>query len=181
MPYGLLNRLVSRLNASAQTESAKHIAYIGLGSNIAPESNLPRAVAALNQHLTILCLSSAWHAPALGTTGPDFLNAVVKVETEYSAEKLKAQVLRPIETKLGRRRSSNKNAPRIIDLDILVFDKKILDPHIWDYAHLAAPLAECFPELTHPLSSQTIADAAFELGKANDFYRTTHNLSVLVN
>ncbi|MCL5428689.1 MAG: 2-amino-4-hydroxy-6-hydroxymethyldihydropteridine diphosphokinase [Chloroflexi bacterium] len=161
------------MNASAQTESAKHIAYIGLGSNIEPESNLPKALAALSEQVKILKISSAWHVAALGAAGPDFLNAVIRLETGYSADQLKAQVLRPIEVKLGRIRSGNKNAPRTMDLDILIFDDKIIDPHIWDYAHLAVPLAECSPGFTHPVTGQSIAQVAHELQKSNNIRRTT--------
>jgi 2-amino-4-hydroxy-6-hydroxymethyldihydropteridine diphosphokinase len=145
------------LNAAVNNKANKHIAYIGLGSNINPESNLPLAVAALNERVAILCVSSVWRAPALGTDGPDFMNAVAKIETEFSAKELKSKILRPIEAELGRVRGINKNAPRSIDLDILIFDREIKDPHIWDYAYLIVPLAECLPDLIDPVSHKSIS------------------------
>jgi len=129
------------------------------------------ALAALRAETRILCISSAWRAPALGTIGPDFLNAVVKLETALTADDLKSQVLRPIETKLGRHRSQNKNAPRTIDLDIMIFDDEIRDPHIWDYAHLAVPLAECFPQLINPTSKETISQISTEFQKSTKIRR----------
>lgn len=167
------------MSAAAKVKPAKHVVYIGLGSNIEPENNLPRAVAALSQHVSVYCISTIWQAPALGTQGPDFLNAVIKVETGYSAEDLKNRVLRPIEASLGRERGADKNTPRTIDLDILIFDGLIDDPHIWDYAHLAVPLADCHPELVNPVTGQTISQVASELKKAINISRTPLNLSNL--
>lgn len=165
------------MSAAENTSPTFHIAYIGLGSNIEPEENLPRALAALRKQVKLLCISSAWHAPAQGTTGPDFLNASAKLETEYTAEELKDRVLRPVEEMLGRHRSPNKNAPRTIDLDILIFDDEILDAHIWDYAHLAIPVAECFPELIHPVSNQSIAQIAFSLRKSANIKQSPLSLT----
>jgi 2-amino-4-hydroxy-6-hydroxymethyldihydropteridine diphosphokinase len=134
-----------------------------MGSNIEPELNLPRALNSLRQQLNILCISSTWHSPALGTLGPDFLNAVIKIETEQTIEELKNNFLRPIEATLGRARGSDKNAPRTIDLDILIFGGEIIDPHIWEFAHLAVPLAECNAELADPSRNQTISQVSAEL------------------
>jgi 2-amino-4-hydroxy-6-hydroxymethyldihydropteridine diphosphokinase len=159
------------LNA-AENPKNQHVAYIGLGSNIEPETNMVRALSALRQDTNVLCTSSAWRAPALGIIAPDFLNAVVKVETPLSASNLKEQVLRPIETKFRRRRSRNKNAPRTIDLDILIFNDEVLDAHIWDYAHLTVPLAECYPTLINPSGKQSIEAIAKELRKSNRIEQT---------
>lgn len=163
---------MSRLNAAEKVEPTKHIVYLGLGSNIEPETYLPRAVTALRQQVKILCISSAWHAPALGTASPDFLNAVIKIETEHSLDELKNGILRPIEASLGRRRGADKNAPRTIDIDILIFDDQIDDPHIWDYAHLAVPLAECHPELADPSTNRTINQVSAELQKTVNIRKT---------
>lgn len=169
------------MNAAEKAEPKKHIAYIGLGSNIEPETNLPRAVAALRQHVVVLGMSSAWHAPALGTSGPDFLNAVLKIETDILAEDLKNSVLCPIEARLGRKRGPNKNAPRTIDLDILIFDDQIHDAHIWDFAHLAIPLAECHPDLTDPVTNKTIGQISAELQPNAEIHRTSLDLDAELN
>ena len=129
------------------------------------------ALAAFQRETRVLCVSSVWRAPALGTTGPDFINAVVKLETALSADDLKSQVLRPIEAKLGRHRSQNKNATRTIDLDILIFNDEVIDPHIWDYAHLAVPLAECFRRLISPTNKKTISQISTEFQKSTKIYR----------
>jgi 2-amino-4-hydroxy-6-hydroxymethyldihydropteridine diphosphokinase len=134
------------LNATATKSKTKHTAYIGLGSNIEPEKNLPLAIHKLSERTQVEAVSSVWRAPAVGKPAPDFLNAVVKVHTDLAAEDLKTNILRKIEAELGRVRGPDKFAPRTIDLDILVFDEDQLDEDLWRYAHLAVPLAEILPD-----------------------------------
>jgi 2-amino-4-hydroxy-6-hydroxymethyldihydropteridine diphosphokinase len=165
--YDSLVLLVLKLSAVA-VEPETHIAFVGLGSNIEPETNLSRAVAELKKQLKVLCISAAWKAPALGTSGPDFLNAVIKIRTSHSADELKLLVLRPIENALGRVRTGDKNAPRAIDLDILVFDEVVYEEHIWDYAYLAVPLAECNPERQDPISNRSLRELSIEYQKTGN-------------
>ncbi len=150
------------MNAAAPAD--QHIAYIGLGSNIEPEVNLRRAIAALHAHGSLLSVSSAWKSAPVGTTGPDFLNAAVKFATPFSPEELKSEVLRPIENELGRVRGSDLFAPRTIDLDILIFDHQELDPDIWNYAYLALPLSEILPNHRHAQTDDSLSMAAARLG-----------------
>ncbi len=82
----------------------------------------------------------------MGTTGPDFLNLALLVTTSLEAGELKEKVLRPLEAQLGRLRSADKNAPRPIDLDIIIFDDLLLDPNLLLYAHRAVPVAEILPD-----------------------------------
>jgi 2-amino-4-hydroxy-6-hydroxymethyldihydropteridine diphosphokinase len=122
-----------------------------LGSNIRPEYNLPLAVAALRQELTILKISQVWESAPVGGIGPCFLNAAVLAISHRSAVLLKQQILLPLEVRLGRRRSANLNSPRPIDLDIITFDQQLLDESVWENAYRAVPISELLPEL---LSSQ---------------------------
>ena len=141
----------------------KHLAFIGLGSNIDPEMNLIRALKALRQRTRVLATSSPWRSPAAGAAGPDFLNVVIKIETELLLEELKTLVLRPIESHLGRTRTLDKNAPRTIDLDILIFDELEIDPDLWETAHIAVPLSEIFPVLVRAKDGLTLEEAALRL------------------
>lgn len=120
----------------------EHLAHILLGSNILPHLHLLKAIELLKQEVTLLDVSSVYETPPVGTSGRNFLNAVAVVKTPLEALQLKEQVLRPIESALGRQRSEDKFAPRTIDLDIIAWDGQILDPDIYRYAHLAVPLAE---------------------------------------
>ena len=125
---------------------ALHLACLLLGSNIRPEDNLPLAAAQLRQHLDVLKVSSVWETPPATSLGPNFLNAALLAHSPWEAEALKQQVLRPLEAGLGRVRGADKNAPRPIDLDIIFFDGRLLDPTLWEQAHRAVPVAELFPD-----------------------------------
>ena len=93
---------------------------------------------------------------------PDFLNQVIIVETELSAAQTMQTILN-IEKKMGRIRTV-KNAPRIIDIDILFFNKEIIEqehlhiphPQIQNRRFVLVPLNQLSPNLKHPLLKNTI-------------------------
>lgn len=132
----------------------EHLAHILLGSNILPHLHLPKAIELLRQEVTLLDVSSVYETPPVGTIGRNFLNAVVVVKTPLEILQLKEQILRPLESALGRQRSEDKFAPRTIDLDIIAWDGKILDQDAFRYAHLAVPLAEI--STRYPLGKSTL-------------------------
>jgi 2-amino-4-hydroxy-6-hydroxymethyldihydropteridine diphosphokinase len=140
--------------------------YLGLGSNIEPEKNLPGSIGLLRQHVHLNAVSAVWETPSIGEAGPNFLNAVICIGSELQPEGLKSRVLRPVEAQLGRVRTSDKYAPRPIDIDILVVNGKVYSDDVWNYAHLAIPLAELLPKLTHPESGKSLAAAAEQLRNA---------------
>jgi 2-amino-4-hydroxy-6-hydroxymethyldihydropteridine diphosphokinase len=125
----------------------EHQACLLLGSNIQPEHNLPLAVDQLQKRLTILQISRVWETAPVGLAGPNFLNAAVLARTPLDQTSLKLEILVPLEARLGRVRTTDKNAPRPIDLDIVLFDGNVLDQSLWHFAHRAVPLAEIQPEL----------------------------------
>lgn len=135
-------------------------AIILLGSNIRPEVNIPRAVRLLERLFDVRSVSSAWETSAVGSDGPNFINAAITLETQAAAADLKLGCLRPIEQRFGRVRTSDKNSPRPIDLDVVVYGDQILEPAIWLQAHLALPLFELLPELMHPETKQPLAEIA---------------------
>jgi 2-amino-4-hydroxy-6-hydroxymethyldihydropteridine diphosphokinase len=98
---------------------------LGLGSNIETEKHLPLSIGLLRQFVSINAFSSVWETPSVGKTGPNFLNAVIGIKSDLPPDKLKHQVLRPVEARLGRLRTSDKYAPRPIDIDILVANATI--------------------------------------------------------
>lgn len=89
------------------------------------------------------------------------------IETQYSITELKEQILIPIEKKLGRVRSNDKNAPRIIDLDIIVYDHQVIDTNLWTRLYIALPLSELLPDLVHPLNGKTLRQVADDLRNEN--------------
>jgi len=134
-----------------------------LGSNIQPELHLLQAIKRLQQRCRVQKISNVWETPAVGSDGPNFLNAAVLLETNLSPQALKNLVLRPMEAELGRVRQADKNAPRTIDLDVVVWGKHTWDGDIWQYAHAAAPVAELVPHLRNHPFQERLAQVAKKL------------------
>jgi len=138
----------------------QHSAYLSIGSNIYPRENIPKALRFLSARLSILHLSSAWCTEAVGTSGPDFVNMAVHVETSCRLPNLKQDILYGIEDTLGRVRSTDKYAPRPIDLDIVIFDGKVIDPNLSQLDYLILPLSELLPDFSPTSDGQTMTDLA---------------------
>ena len=138
---------------------SEHQVCLLLGSNIQPERNLPLAIDQLQNHLTILLISGVWETPPVGSAGPNFLNAALMAQTPLEQNTLKLQILTPLEAKMGRVRSADKNAPRPIDLDIILFDGRLLDPTLWHFAHRTVPVAEIQPDIRSE-AGETLKEAA---------------------
>jgi 2-amino-4-hydroxy-6-hydroxymethyldihydropteridine diphosphokinase len=151
------------------------IAYISVGSNIEPERNIPEALEELKRRVTIKRVSTFYRTAPVGKKDrPFFLNGVFEIETSLSARALKYDVLRPIETALGRVRTSDKYAPRTIDLDILLYADlvvdepglRIPDPDIRVRPFLAVPLLELAPDLALPDTAEPLASLESARGPA---------------
>ncbi|MEW6651111.1 MAG: 2-amino-4-hydroxy-6-hydroxymethyldihydropteridine diphosphokinase [Chloroflexota bacterium] len=139
---------------------AKHQAYLSLGSNIDPKENLSRAIALLRERVLLNAVSTVWETDPVGSSGARFLNATAWISTELDAQALKETVLHEIEDTLGRARSSDKYAPRTIDLDILVFDEQVLDPNLWQREFLSIPTSELRPDLEEPGVGKSLNEIA---------------------
>lgn len=116
-----------------------------------------RAIAA-QPETRIAAISPAYHTSPWGKTDqPEFLNAVVRVETGLDASSLMTRLL-AIESELGRQRSAEQWGPRIIDLDLLVFGQEAIDreglvvphPRLAERAFVLVPLNDLSPELQVP-------------------------------
>ncbi len=130
---------------------------MGVGSNIEPESHLERAVSALAGAFRVTGVSTVYRTPSVGPAPqPDYLDAVVEIETALDAGSLEA-ALHDIERALGRARTADPFAPRTIDLDLLAWlepgGRRSVWPGIEDVrtrAFVAGPLGELCPELVLP-------------------------------
>jgi 2-amino-4-hydroxy-6-hydroxymethyldihydropteridine diphosphokinase len=129
-------------------------AYIGLGANLGdPAAALGRAVQQLadSPGVTVTAQSAYYRTAPVDSSGPDYTNAVVEVHTTLTAPALLA-CLQGIEAAAGRERPY-RNAPRTLDLDVLLYgDAQIsspaLDvphPRMWQRAFVLLPLAEIAP------------------------------------
>lgn len=146
-------------------------AFVSLGSNIRPWTNLPRAVELLAERVELRAVSSLYSSEAKGLTGSaPFLNAAVELVTGLTARQLKFEVLRPLEREMGRVRTADRNAPRVIDLDLSLFGDEILndpktglrvpDPDLLSAAHVILPLAEIAGALRHPATGVRLDELA---------------------
>lgn len=125
-------------------------AFLILGSNIYPEDNIPKALRYLKESFTLKRISSTWKTKAIGASAPDFLNTAAEIETNLDAHSLKEKCLCHIEEVMGRVRLPDKNAPRTIDIDIVVFNYEVLEPEIFTLEHLALPLSDLLPSIKDP-------------------------------
>lgn len=147
-----------------------NLAVIALGSNIDKEQNLPHALALLGEQCEMVAVSSIYETVPVGLREqPNFHNAAVLVRTPLDAQTLKRDVLRSIEQALKRVRVADKNAPRTIDLDIVLFNAAILpelripDPDLLRFAHVAVPVAEIAPEMLHSETGEKLISIAERL------------------
>jgi len=135
-------------------------AFIGLGANLGePQRQVQEAFRELDAipHTRVVRTSSLYRSAPLGyAEQPSFVNAVAQVETALPAERLLAE-LHAIETRHGRSRSF-ANAPRTLDLDLLLFGNAILDapglkvphPRMHERAFVLLPLVEIAANVAIP-------------------------------
>ena len=144
---------------------------ISLGSNIQPVQNIKAAIELLSEKFDPLILSSIWESPAVGSSGPNYLNSAILFYSDLSPVQIKEQILTPIENILGRVRSQDKYMDRTIDLDPLVYNQFVVDSDLWDQAHLALPASEICPDLINPASGETLLETATKLLKKAAIFR----------
>ena len=124
-----------------------HEVVIGLGSNIDPEANLEQAVLELKSRFKVSKRSQWTRTKPIGIQDqPDFYNGALLMETELEQQSLKKELKR-IEDLLGRDRSLPKYGPRTIDLDILIWNKKVIDEDYYKRDFLRKGVEEIIPDL----------------------------------
>lgn len=143
-------------------------AYLCLGSNLgAREKNLTWALSLLSQEVNLKKVSSIYETEPVGyKEQPLFLNLVCRITTNLNPGGL-LRLAKTIESKMGRI-PSFPNSPRLIDIDILFYDNKIIKtkdltiphPRLPDRAFVLVPLAEIAPELVHPELGKSITELA---------------------
>src|SRR3990170_4754101 len=103
-------------------------AFVAVGSNIDPETNVRRALLLLAREVRLLGISTFYQTKPIDRPDqPPFYNGVIEIETELPPGELKHSLLRRIERELGRVRTEDKHAPRAIDLDLLLYDDVTLE------------------------------------------------------
>jgi len=100
---------------------------IGIGSNINPEHNISKMMCLLSKDHLVRKHSSWIKTTPIGITDQDdFVNGAVRIQTHHSREEFN-QYLKQLEDRIGRDRSLPKFGPRVIDLDIVVWNGEIVD------------------------------------------------------
>ncbi len=141
-------------------------AYVALGANLGDrEATLRAAVRWLTTLGEIEAVSPLYETEPVGYADqPRYLNAVVQLSTLVPPPALLQELLR-IEGELGRVRSF-ANAPRTLDLDLLLVDDEVLNdpdltlphPRLHERAFVLIPLADLAPGLIHPRLHRTVAE-----------------------
>jgi 2-amino-4-hydroxy-6-hydroxymethyldihydropteridine diphosphokinase len=141
-----------------------HTIFLSMGSNLGDRlTNLQDAIRSLPPIIQLLSQSQIYETEPWGyTEQPAFLNLVVKASTELSPKKV-LTFIKDIEVALGRK-ATFRFGPRLIDLDILLYDDLVLNsprltiPHLRlsERGFVLIPLAELAPDLIHPVTRKTI-------------------------
>lgn len=137
--------------------------YLGLGSNIEPRRNLKLALLELQHRFGDLSVSNTYKNSPVGFVGDDFMNLVVKIESEVSAQDI-CKEIELIHNLSGRQRAGNKWGSRPLDIDLLLYNDLILDEKpvrvprddILKYSFVLRPMAELAPELIHPVTGKSM-------------------------
>ena len=143
--------------------------FIGIGSNLGDRlATISRAVHELNRlpRIRVVQMATLFETePIGGPAQPDFLNTAVEIETDLPPLELLDR-LQDLERALGRQPTDIRWGPRAIDLDILLYDQRILNddrltiPHVHLHRRRFAlePLAQLAPDLSHPVLRKTVRE-----------------------
>lgn len=157
------------------TPPADEPVFVGLGANLGDtEAALDDAVRRLQglPGTQVVAVSPRYRTAPMDSAGPDYLNAVVELRTRLQPQEL-LQALLAIEQAHGRQRPY-RNAPRTLDLDLLLFGQRVMDtplltlphPRLHQRAFVLRPLLDLAPVLQHPRLGPLQAHLAATGGQA---------------
>lgn len=146
-------------------------AWLGLGSNAGDKrENLRKALQWMETECRLPRISSLYSTEPVGYKNQDwFLNCAVEIEVEKKPREL-LSFLQSVEKRLGRTRTQ-KNRPRVIDIDILFYDNRTVNerglviphPRLHERMFVLAPLNEIAPDVLHPVLRKTVRNLAASL------------------
>jgi len=151
-----------------------HTAYISVGSNLGDKmANCRKGIFGLGQTGGVEVVRVA---PCYRTAPVDFLdqewfvNTVVKIETSLSPANL-LRKLKSIETQIGRKPPPVRFGPRILDLDVVLYDDVVMElenlvlphPRMHERRFVLQPFCDIDPDVVHPVLGQTITDLLMQL------------------
>ena len=116
--------------------------FVGIGSNIDPYNHIAKAIDRMARDHRLIRSSSLIKTAPLGfPEQPDFVNGAALVETDCNVEGF-TRYLKSIEKRLGRVKTGNKNGPRTIDLDIVIWNGSVVDDDYYTRDFLRNSIAE---------------------------------------
>ncbi len=148
--------------------------FVSVGSNIQRDANIRHGVAALRNDFTDVRLSTVYESEAVGFSGENFYNLVVRASTHHDAFTV-AAILRRIEDQFARNRKSPRFSSRTLDLDLLLYDDLVIEQdglslprqEISNNAFVLEPLAEIAGDQRHPVSGERYQDLWRAFDKAS--------------
>ena len=138
-------------------------AYLSLGSNVSPEKNIQFALDQLSKIFGEIVSSSTYVTKSVGFEGSDFLNLVVRINTDLDPSEL-IDKLHRIEEMTGRVTGTKAFNDRTLDIDVLIYDDlvdlslNIPRDEILKYGFVLEPLAELYPDGIHPIEKITFLE-----------------------
>jgi len=128
-----------------------NLVVVGLGSNIDPKENIRTALRWIRELGEIRSQTNVVRTEPIGAPGQEwFMNCAVLLETELSPKELAVR-LRDIEGSMGRPREGDRSGPRTIDLDVLVWNGRVVDENVYSRSFLGDAVRELSPEVGGPL------------------------------
>jgi len=140
--------------------------YLALGSNLGNRAaNLKEAINSLSPQMEVKAKSKVYETPPWGYAEQEkFYNQVLRVQTYLEPEPL-LKHLKRLEVALGRK-VSFQNGPRLIDIDILFYDDRVLNtpvldiphPHVHERGFVLLPMMDIAPDFVHPVTQRSVRE-----------------------
>ena len=152
-----------------------HAAIISIGSNIGDkEENCQKGIDALEAHAnnTLLKVSPFYRTSPVDYLDQDwFVNAAVKIETLLKPLEL-LEVLKAVQQQCGRTKSGIRFGPRVLDLDIIFYDRLVMNTPTLEIPHprmhkrrfVLQPICDIDPNIVHPLLNISLKSLLNQLG-----------------
>jgi len=147
--------------------------FVGIGSNEGDRlEHISRAIQQLSNTpgIQVSRMATIYDTEPLGPPQPEYLNTVIEMDTTLSPQQL-LDALKLLERQLGRVPSTQRWSPRVIDLDVLLYDDRILSepaltiphPRMHERRFVLEPLAQLAPTLVHPILHKTVEELLVSL------------------
>lgn len=154
-------------------------AYISLGSNLNAPVMMAKALELIREECKVIKASSVYESTAVGLKmQPAFLNQTIQILTALTPLQLKKQ-LQTFENCLGRKRTIDKYAPRVMDCDIIFYANKVIQtnklriphPDAKTAPYLLATMCEVNPHYVHPQTKKTMIEMSGEIMDKKGVFR----------